>query len=133
MRPSTPFDLTSHGYRRLEVWQLAMEVVESIYTLTRQFPRDERYGLTVQIRDAAKSIPSNIAEGNERSTPADQLRFVYHARGSLSEVETQLEIAYRLGYVTDPDVTPLVMLLDQLGRKLNRFQSSIQRKVVRRP
>jgi four helix bundle protein len=65
MRSGTPFDLTCHAYRKLEVWQLGMDAVEAIYTLTRQFPRDERFGLTAQIRGAANSIPSNIAEGNE--------------------------------------------------------------------
>ena len=132
MRSDNPFDLSNHGYRRLVVWQLAMDAVVSIYSLSRQFPREERYGLTAQLRDAANSIPSNIAEGNERSTPADQLRFVYNARGSLSEVETQLEIAYRLGYAAVPELTPVIQLLDQLGRKLNRFQASVASKIARR-
>ncbi len=116
------------GYRTLEVWRLGMEAVELIYSVTRSFPRDERYGLTAQLRSAATSIPSNIAEGNERRTAADQLRFVAHARGSLVELETQLEISFRLGYVGLTELRPTLELLDRLGRKLNRFQASLARK-----
>lgn len=118
----------TRGYRALEVWRLGMDAVESVYTVTRAFPRDERYGLTAQLRSAAVSVPSNIAEGNERRTHADQLRFVVHARGSLAELETQLEIGFRLGYAGTAELTPTVDLLDRLGRKLNRFHESVLRK-----
>jgi four helix bundle protein len=125
MSPSTTLFGAPRGYRYLEVWQLAMDAVQSIYAVTRAFPRDERYGLTAQLRDAAISIPSNIAEGNERRTDADHLRFVSYARASLAEVETQLEIAWRLGYADESGLAELMTLLDRLGRKLNRFDASI--------
>ena len=83
----------------MQVWQLSMEFVTEIYRITRTFPREELFGLTAQIRRAAVSIPSNIAEGHGRSSPREYRQFVGQARGSLLEVETQLEIAHNLGYL----------------------------------
>lgn len=125
MKPPSGLFAADRGYRKLEVWRLAMDGVERVYSVTRHFPREERYALTDQLRRAAVSIPSNLAEGNERRTDADQLRFVINARGSLAEVETQLEIAYRLGYVSEPQLASPVELLDHLGRKLHRFYDSV--------
>jgi four helix bundle protein len=85
-------------YQELIVWQKAMELVELVYRMSKQFPREEIYGLTSQIRRAAVSIPSNIAEGQGRSTTKDFLNFLSVARGSLREVETQLLISERLEY-----------------------------------
>jgi four helix bundle protein len=87
-------------YRELEVWQMSMELCEQVYGLVRQFPSDERYALGDQLRRAAVSIPSNIAEGNGRDSKSDYARFLSIARGSLFEVQTQLELAERLNYVT---------------------------------
>jgi four helix bundle protein len=87
-------------YRELEVWQMSMELCEQVYSLVRQFPSDERYALGDQLRRAAVSIPSNIAEGNGRDSKSDYARFLSIARGSLFEVQTQLELAERLNYVT---------------------------------
>jgi four helix bundle protein len=87
------------SYRDLRVWQLAMELVISVYTQTRGFPKEETYGLTSQMRRSAVSIPSNIAEGRGRSTDADRAVFSCHARGSLLELETQILIAQHLEYV----------------------------------
>ena len=87
------------SYRDLRVWQLAMELVISVYTQTRGFPKEETYGLTSQMRRSAVSIPSNIAEGKGRSTDADRAVFSCHARGSLLELETQILIAQHLEYV----------------------------------
>ena len=87
-------------YRELEVWQMSMELCEHVYGLVRQFPSDERYALGDQLRRAAVSIPSNIAEGNGRDSKSDYARFLSIARGSLFEVQTQLELAERLNYVT---------------------------------
>lgn len=113
------------GFRQLEVWQLGMDAAELIYALTRRFPSDERYALASQLRRASVSIPSNIAEGNERRTPADHLKFVIQARSSLAEIETQLELAYRFNYATEAELEPTVTLLGILGRKLQRFSESI--------
>jgi len=89
--------LTSH--KDLKVWQEAMNLVVVIYKATEDFPKHEIYGLTSQIRRASISIPSNIAEGAGRRGNKEFIRFLYIALGSLSEVETQLEIAFRLNYL----------------------------------
>ena len=89
------------SYRDLEVWQRGMDLVERVYALTKPFPADERFGLTAQLRRAAISIPSNIAEGWGRGSRKDYVHFLRIARSSLLEVETQLIISYRLGYVSE--------------------------------
>ena len=87
----------SGSYRELEGWKLAMSPVQEVYALTRDFPADERFGLTTQLRRAAVSIPSCIAEGHARPTTRDYIRFIGMASGSAAEVETQLLIAANLG------------------------------------
>ena len=106
-------------YRELIVWQKAMDLVEEAYILTKLLPRDELYGLTNQIRRAAVSIPSNIAEGNSRHTTQDYVRFLSIARGSKSEVETQLEICVRLNYLSKDQIIPAFALCDEIGKMLN--------------
>ncbi|WP_447893724.1 four helix bundle protein [Vreelandella sp. GE22] len=88
-------------HQELRVWQLAMDLVEQVYTLTKTLPDEERYGLTSQMRRCAVSIPSNIAEGAARGSTQEFIRFLYIAQGSLSELETQLLIANRLSYLRD--------------------------------
>ena len=90
----------SSSYRDLRVWQQAMDLAEHVYKATEQFPKHELYGLTAQIRRSAVSIPSNIAEGKGRNTDAEFLVFLFHARGSLMELETQISLAERLKYLT---------------------------------
>ena len=103
-------------HKDLDVWKLSMELVTEIYELTREFPEHEIYGLSSQLRRAAVSIPSNIAEGAARNTDKDFLRFVYIASGSLAEVETQLQIAANLEYLDDlTDVPPQ---LDRIRKML---------------
>ena len=87
------------GYKDLIAWQKGMDLVEAVYRLSAVFPVEEKYGLTSQVRRAAVGIPSNVAEGYSRPTQADYIRFLDMARGSANEVETQLLIAIRLGYV----------------------------------
>ena len=84
------------GYRDLRAWQHAMELVTEIYRVTRTFPKDELYGLVGQLRRAAVSVPSNLAEGHGRNSRNEFRQFIGQARGSLSEVETQIEIAKNL-------------------------------------
>lgn len=88
----------AQSFRELTVWQRAMELTVAIYKLTRGFPREEQYGLTAQIRRAAVSIPSNIAEGQGRATAGEFKQFLGIARGSMCEVQTQLEIARTLSF-----------------------------------
>lgn len=84
-------------HKDLDVWKRSMDLVAEIYQLTQTWPADERYGLTAQIRRAAVSVPSNVAEGAARGTSKDFSRFLDIAQGSLAEVETQLEVATRIG------------------------------------
>ncbi|HYM05747.1 MAG TPA: four helix bundle protein [Terriglobales bacterium] len=114
------------SYRDLRVWQLAMELVISVYTQTRGFPKEETYGLTSQMRRSAVSIPSNIAEGKGRSTDADRAVFSCHARGSLLELETQILIAQHLEYVEASAAEKLMANSAQLGRMLNALIQSLK-------
>jgi four helix bundle protein len=113
------------SYRDLKVWQIAMELVTDIYKLTSTFPSDERFGLTAQIRRAAVSVPSNIAEGQGRKTPRAFANHVLIAHGSLLELETQLEIAQRLGMAPSPTVAVLRSKTAELGRMLNGLVASL--------
>ena len=90
------------SYRDLEVWKRGVDLVELIYKLTQAFPPEEKFGLTSQLRRAAVSISSNIAEGWGRDSTKDYVHFVRIARSSLLEIETQLIIAHRLGYLSKP-------------------------------
>jgi four helix bundle protein len=102
-----------NSYKDLEVWKLSIELVTAIYVQTRQFPREELYALTGQLRRAAVSIPSNIAEGQGRISKQEFRQFLGQARGSLMEVETQLVIASKLEYV---DAHQLNLLLESCNR-----------------
>jgi four helix bundle protein len=99
-----------------------MELVQAIYVVSASFPRDERFGLTAQIRRASVSIPSNIAEGNQRTSAADKRHFAVVARGSVAEVETQLEIAVRLEMISPEQAASAFNLLDRLGRLLTNLR-----------
>ena len=92
-------DLKTH--KNLDAWSKAIELVEAVYSVTKGFPRTEIYGLTSQLRRAAVSVPSNIAEGAARSSTKEFIQFLHVALGSVSEVETQLIIAQRLDYLSD--------------------------------
>jgi len=111
------------GHRDLVAWQKGMELVKDIYGVTRDFPRDETYGLTSQLRRAAVSVPSNLAEGHGRNSRREFYQFVGHARGSLLEVETQIEIARDLGYVSLPVAKNLLAKTDELGRVLSGLRT----------
>ncbi len=111
--------------RDLIVWQRAINLIEKIYRMTQQFPREELYGLTSQIRRAAVSIASNIAEGQGRTTPGEFRHFIGIARGSTSEVETQLIIAERLGYVSSAVIGPALQDCDEIKRMLFGLAQSV--------
>src|SRR5574340_1576313 len=106
-------------YKDLVVWQKAMDLVTEIYRVTQKFPKHELFSLTSQLRRAAVSIPSNIAEGQGQLSKGDFRRFLGHARGSLSELETQIIISQNLGYLTDEDATNLLNMVTEVGRILN--------------
>lgn len=114
------------SYQDPRVWQNAMDLVERVYGESQNFPKAEIYGLTSQMRRAAVSIPSNIAEGKGRSTDRDRSLFFCHARGSLLELETQILIAQRLKYMTPERAEPLIKLSNELGRMLNSLLQSMR-------
>lgn len=106
------------SYRDLEVWQRGMEIAEVVYTLTGEFSPEERFGLMLQLRRSAVSIPANIAEGWGRATRKDYVRFLRTARGSLFETETHLELARRLGFGSPEMHRNLNTLLESESRQL---------------
>ena len=110
-------------HQRLDAWKQAMRLVKATYLITQTFPGEERYGLTAQMRRAAVSIPSNLAEGAARSTRREFAQFVSISKGSLSELETQTIIAAELGYVSRQD--ELFARLDRLGHLLTGLHRSI--------
>lgn len=113
----------TRSHRDLVVWQRSLDFVESIYRITNNFPPDERFGLTSQLRRAAVSIPSNISEGAARASAKEFAQFVSIALGSATEVETQLEIAVRLKFLSEAD-SPVPELL-QVIRMLIRLRQSL--------
>lgn len=114
-------------YQELIVWQKAMDLVEEVYKASRSFPREEIYGLTSQLRRAAISIPSNVAEGQGRRTTPDFLRHLSIAYGSLLELETQILIATRLSYLAQGKCNDAMNLAGEVGRLLNGLMSSLAR------
>jgi four helix bundle protein len=115
----------SASYRDIKVWQRAIELVVDIYSCTRTFPKEEVYGLVAQLRRAAASVPSNIAEGKGRRTDREFLLFLHHARGSIFEVETQVTIASRLGYLSETEVRRLGISAAEIARMLSGLIKAI--------
>ncbi|KKT76984.1 MAG: S23 ribosomal protein [Microgenomates group bacterium GW2011_GWB1_44_8] len=112
-------------YEDLEIYQISVEIAVEVYKLTKKFPRQEIYGITDQLKRAVTSIGANIAEGFGRFYYKDKLVFFYHSRGSLFEVKHFLEIAFRMGYITEEEKNNLFVKLNNLSVKLNNFISSI--------
>jgi four helix bundle protein len=113
------------SYKDLHAWQKAMDLVTAIYSTTANFPSEERFGLTSQLRRAAVSIPSNIAEGQGRLSEKESRYFLGQARGSLMEVETQLQIANNLGYIDAAQIKGLLNNCAEVGKILNGLLASI--------
>ncbi len=111
------------GHRDLVVWQKSMQFVTRVYGVTRNFPRDEKFGLMAQVRRAAVSIPSNLAEGHGRTSPGEFQPFISISRGSLLEVETQLEIACNLGYIDAVTLSALLAESSEIGRMLTGLRT----------
>jgi four helix bundle protein len=116
----------TRGYKDLLVWQKAMLLVRNIYLLTRTFPSDERFGLISQMRRAAVSVPSNIAEGQARHSTGEFIQFISHAEGSVAELDTQLTIAVDLGYCSEEAAKPIFDLLLELRKMLNALRRKLQ-------
>ena len=114
------------NYRDLIVWQKAMRLVTEIYHFTKEFPKNELYGLTSQLRRSSISLPSNMAEGYGRNSTQDYVRFLRIANGSLFELQTQLEIARNLEFLSEEDFSELF----ELSREIERMLSSLIRKLT---
>lgn len=106
------------NFRDLKIWKLGIEVVEDIYKITKAFGKDELYGLTPQMRRCAVSIPSNIAEGFARKHNREYKQFLYIALGSCSELETQVEITVRLGYIAESKKKDLLEKINHVTRMI---------------
>ena len=105
-------------YKELLVWQKGMNLAKLVYKLTMRFPAEERYGLTSQLRRAAISVPSNIAEGQARKGTSEFLQFLSIAEGSLAELDTQLLLSVELGFAQQADVDPALKEIDELLQKM---------------
>jgi four helix bundle protein len=116
------------SYRDLIVWQKSVELVLEIYRATQDFPRAETYGLVSQLRRAAVSVPSNVAEGHARLSTGEYRQFLGHARGSLMEIETQILISQRLGYMNSGQSNILLNRATEVGKVLNGLLSSLRQK-----
>jgi four helix bundle protein len=121
--------MTINSFRDLRVWQSGMELVIQIYRLTQSFPREEQYGLTSQMRRAAVSVPSNIAEGHARESSKEYLNHLSIVQGSLAELQTQIEIAARLDFIEAEAVLQTLELSVALSRQIFALRNAITRKI----
>ena len=119
-------------FRELDVWRLAMDLTSSVYRLTADFPKEERYGLAAQLQRSAVSIPSNIAEGNARQSIRDYARFVSIACGSLAELQTQLQLAIDLGLSVGDTAATVLEKSESVGRMLYRLHQALIAKIEAR-
>ena len=114
-----------HNYNELEIWQEGIDLAHLVYEITKDFPKDEIYGLTSQIRRCAISIPSNIAEGCGRDSKNDFNHFLAIATGSTFELETQLILAKKLGYISEEKLMFILNKLTILQKKIYRFKQKL--------
>jgi four helix bundle protein len=112
----------------MELYEVTLNFVEEVYKITRNFPEEEKFGLISQMRRAAVSVPSNIAEGNGRKYSKEYIHFLYNARGSLMEIKIQIEIANRLLYIDAEEYDNLANLTERIRLMLQKLIGSIQRK-----
>ncbi|MDX1583946.1 MAG: four helix bundle protein [Thermoanaerobaculia bacterium] len=118
------------SFRDLRVWSESLRLVLNVYELSSMFPPAERYGLTAQMRRAAISVPSNIAEGHQRDSTKDFLRYLSIARGSLGELETQIELSQMLGYLDEVSRGEHLELIGHINRQLRALQATLRRRLV---
>ena len=117
-------------HEKLDVWRAAMDFVVVIYKATEAFPKEEKFGLASQVRRAAVSIPANIAEGAARRSPKEFVHFISNAQGSASELETELLIARRLGYLQEGAHLEMRHTLDNIGRMLIGLTRHLERRMT---
>ena len=120
--------LIMRPHENLDAWAKAVDFVVAVYKVTEPFPKEEKFGLTSQIRRAAVSVPANIAEGAARKSPKEFVQFLSNAQGSASEVETELLIARRLGYLREHDYLKLRSSLNDIGRLITGLTRHLKSK-----
>ena len=118
--------MTIKNFKELIVWQKSMDLAETVYKTVRSFPKEEIYGLSDQMRRAVVSIPSNIAEGNQRKTTKEYIHFLFVSKGSLGELETQIMLSGRLNYITNEQMNALLSDCQNVGKLLNGLVNSLQ-------
>ena len=116
------------NFRNYDIWKSGMDIADKVYSLTDVFPKYETYGLADQLRRAAVSIPSNIAEGSSRTSEAEFAHYLEYSIGSCFEVETQLEIAKRRNYIAEEKFNALLLSLQIEEKQLNQFISQLKKK-----
>jgi len=114
------------GYEDLLVWQKGMALVKRVYVITRAFPSEEKFGLVSQMRRAAVSIPSNIAEGQARHSTGEFIQLLSHAEGSVAELNTQIILSCELGYCSKAQTTEATALVRELRRMLNALRRKLE-------
>jgi four helix bundle protein len=117
-------DKNDYHYKQLKVWQKAMKLVIHVYKVTKTFPKHEQYGLVSQMRRSAISIPSNIAEGHGRNSDKEIVRFLNIARGSIYDLDTQIEISRQLNYLAQQEFNFVFNQLDEISRMLSGLRKS---------
>ena len=117
-------------HKRLEAWRKSMDLVVLIYQATKNFPAEERFGLVRQRRRAAVSVPSNVAKGAARGSPRFFTSTLQIARASLSELDTQIILAHRLGYLSENDAVRLTSCVEEIKRVVNGLISSVRRRLA---
>lgn len=115
-------------HEKLDLWKRSIDFVVAIYRLTDNFPKEEKFGLTSQLRRAAVSVAANVAEGAAKTSTKDFRRYLSNSQGSASEIETELQIALRLNYVDEADFKVLSKDLDDVGRMITGLSRSLQRR-----
>ena len=114
-------------HKKLDVWLKSIDLVQNIYEITKSFPKAEDYGLTSQIRRSAVSIPANIAEGAARQTKKEFIQFLHTAQGSLSELDTHMEIALKLGYVKESFVQEIAVSMNDIDKMITGLRKSLRK------
>lgn len=114
------------SFEDLKIWQKSMSLVTIIYQVTKDFPKEERYDLTSQMRRAAVSIPSNIAEGSQRSSKKEFMHFILIAKGSLAELQTQIRIAGNLQYIPNSSIDALFSQADEIHKMIFSFYTVLK-------
>lgn len=115
-------------FKDLIVWQKAMDLVQEVYRLVKKLPKEELFALSDQIRRSAISIPSNIAEGQGRNSTKEFIQFLSIAKGSKSELETQLLLSVKINYLNESDIETSINLINEIGKMINVLQKSLTTK-----